>query len=296
MTHKLIRLIALIGVLAGGEAKAQEEPEPKPGLTILAASEQQGTRKNYAEVIFQPDITYQAGEYKAGYYGSFYRAKETTGTEMGWLALASKIRAENEEWALELGRSCTREYAGYLYAPTTTGFDNQGMIKGTSRTYTGVSLRHKETGLSLGQVASDTRMMPTHWDSTLVGWAKELNKEWAIHLQATGGRRPLSTLGATIKWQPTDDMTVVAEGLYWNRETTGILTANRKVTEDLTLFAGVQATSPRQGKPEGLATAGANYNLWHGFQLVGAVHQNIGSDRRTTAILGIKYAGDFRQR
>jgi len=296
MTHKLIKIIALIGALAGGEAKAQEEPEPRPGLTILAASEQQGTRKNYVEAIFQPDITYQAGEYKAGYYGSFYRAKETTGTEMGWLTLASKIRAENEEWALELGRSCTREYAGYLYAPTTTGFDNQGMIKGTSRTYTGVSLTHKETGLSLGQVAGDTRMTPTHWDSTLVGWAKELNREWAIHLQATGGRRALSSAAATIKWQPDKKTAVVAEGIYLNHEKTGILTMNRTVAEDLTLFAGAQITSPRTGKSEGLATAGVSLQLGRDFQLVSAVQQQIGTDRTTTAILGIKYAGDFRQR
>ena len=139
-------------------------------------------------------------------------------------------------------------------------------------------------------------MTPTHWDSTLVGWAKELNKEWAIHLQGAGGRRPLSTLGATIRWQPTDDTTVVAEGIYLNHEKTGILTVNQKLTEDLTLFAGAQTTSPRTGKPEGLATAGASYNLGGGFQLVSAVQQEIGGDRRTTALIGLKYAGDFRQR
>ena len=296
MNRNIIKIIALIGALAGGEIKAQEEPEAKPGLTVFAASEQQGTRKNYAEVIFKPDITYQAGEYKAGYYGSFYRAKETTGAETEWMTLASEIRAENKEWALDIGRSSTGTCAGYRHAPTTTGFDNQGMIKGTVRTYTGTILTHKETGLSLGQVASDTRMTPTHWDSTLVGWAKELSKEWTIHLQATGGRSPLSSAAATIKWQPDENTTVVAEGFYLNHEETGIMTANRKVTENLTLFAGAQITSPRTGKPEGVATAGASYNLGRGFQLVSAVQQEIGGDRQTMAILGIKYAGDFRQR
>ena len=296
MTHKLIKIIALIGALAGGESKAQEAPEPKPGLTVFAASEQQGTRKNYAEVIFKPDITYQAGEYKAGYYGSFYRAKETTGAETEWMTLASEIRTENKEWALDIGRVNTRTCAGFLYAPTTTGFDNQGMIKGTARTYTGMILTHKETGLSLGQVANDTRMTPTHWDSTLVGWAKELNNEWAIQLQATGGRRALSSAAATIKWQPDTKTAVVAEGIYLNHEKTGILTVNRKVAEGLTLFAGAQVTSPRTGKPEGMATAGVSYQLGWGCQLVGAIHQQIGTDRTTTAILGIKYAGDFRQR
>ena len=294
MKHKIIKLLALIGALWTHSAKAEQIQEPKPGLTVLAASEQDGVKKNYAEILLQPDITCQKGEYKLGYYGSFYRAKETTGAEIDWMTLASKIRAENDDWALEVGRSCTRQYAGYLYAPTTTSFDNQGMIKGTSRTYTGTTLTHKETGLTLGQVASDTRMTPTHWDSTLVGWAKELNDEWAIHLQATGGRKPLSTLGATLKWQPTKETAVVAETLHWNRETTGILTANHKLTDDLNLFAGAQMTSPHKGKPEGLATAGACYNLGKGFQLVAAAHQKLGTGRTTTALLGIKYAGDFR--
>ena len=296
MNRNIIRIIALIGALVTGGAKAEEPAEPKPGLTVFAASEQDGLRKNHAEVTLKPDLTLEKGEYKVGYEGSFYRSKDTDGTEMGWMTLASEIRAVNEEWALDIGRANTRAYAGYLYAPTTTGFDNQGMIKGTVRTYTGTILTHKETGLSLGQVASDTRMTPTHWDSTLLGWAKELNKEWAIHLQGTGGRHPLSSAAATIKWQPDENTAVVAEGLYLSHEKTGILTANRKVTENLTLFAGTQITSPRTGKPEGLATAGASYNLGGGFQVVSAVQQGIGGDRQTRALLGIKYAGDFRQR
>ena len=294
MKHKIIKLLTIISALCAHTIKAEENPEPKPGLTVFAASEQDRLKKNYAEITLKPDITSQKGEYKLGYYGSFYRAKETTGAEIDWMTLASKIRAENDDWALEVGRSCTRQYAGYLYAPTTTSFDNQGMIKGTSRTYTGTTLTHKKTGFTLGQVAGDTRMTPTHWDSTLVGWAKELNDEWAIHLQATGGRKPLSTLGATLKWQPTKETAVVAEALHWNRETTGILTANHKLTDDLSLFAGAQMTSPHQGKPEGLANAGACYNLGKGFQLVAAAHQKLGTGRTTTALLGIKYAGDFR--
>lgn len=294
MKHKIIKVLALTSALLNSTGKAEENQAPKPGITILASSEQDGFKKNYAEITLKPEITHQKGEYKLGYYGSFYRAKNTPGAEIDWMTLASKIRAENDNWALEIGRSCTREYAGYLYAPTTTSFDNQGMIKGTSRTYTGTTLAHKETGLTLGQVASDTRMTPTHWDSTLLGWAKELNNEWALHLQTTGGRKPLSTLGATLRWQPTQETTLVAEGLHWNRETTGILTTNHKLTEDLTLFAGAQMTSPQRGKLGGLATAGASYNLGKGFQLVVSAQQKLGTDKAISALLGIKYAGDFR--
>ena len=294
MTHKIIKLLAIIGALYGWSAKAQENTEPQPGLRVLTASEQAGVKKNYTEVLLQPDITCKKGDYELGYYGSFYRAKDTPGDKTDWMTLVSKIRVENDDWSLDVGRSQTRKYAGYLYAPTTTGFDNLGMIKGTSRTFTGTILTHKGTGLTLGQGASDTRMTPTHWDSTLVGWAKELDDEWALHLQATGGRSPLSTLGATLRWQPTRTTTVVAEGLYWNKETTGILTANHKLTDNLTIFAGAQMTNPQQGKPDGLATAGVCYDLRWGCQLVIAAQQTLRSDSQTSAILGVKYTGNIR--
>ena len=283
-----------MGALFGPMAKAQEAQTTRPGITILAATEQDTTDKNNTEVTLKPDMTCRCGEYALGYYGSFYRAKSTPGEVIGWLTLASNIRAENDDWALTIGRTATRTCAGYLYAPTTSGFDNRAMTRGTSRTFTGAILTHKGSGLTLGQVASDTRMTPTHWDSTLLGWAKDLDREWSIHLQATTGRRPLSTLGATLKWQPSPTTTLVAEGFFWNRETTAILTGNHKLTEDLILFAGAQMTHPNRGKPDGLATAGACYNLGGGIQLVLAAGQGLGRDKRTSFLFGLKYAGNFR--
>ena len=296
MTNRIIRLLAIISTLLTCNARAEKVSEPKAGVTVLAATEQNGLKSNHGEVILKPDIGWEKGDFKVGYYGSFYRSKESDGSEIDWLTLASKIQAENEDWTLEIGRSTTRKYAGFLYTPTTTGFDNLATVKGMARTYTGTILTHKESGVTMGQVANDTRMTPTHWDSTLLGWAGDLNNEWGIQLQVAGGRRPLTSGGLTLKWQPNRKTALVAEGFYLNREKSAILTANRKLTDDLTLFAGAQLTSPRSGKPEGLATLGMSYDIGAGFSVVIAAHQNLGSDKTTEAILGIKYWGDFRQK
>ena len=287
---RVIKLLAIIGALCTSTAKTDGTHKLKPETTILANSEQQNLKNNHAEISILPKLTRQDGEDKIGYQGIFYRSKDTDGKETEWTTSTSEIRAENEDWALDIGRNSTRAY----YTPTTVNFDNKVRGKGASRIYTGTILTHKETGLSLGQVADDKRMKPSHWDSTLIGWTGELGDEWALQLQATTGPRPLTSAAATLRWQPTDDITVVAEALYKDRKKTGVLTANYNLGNNLTLFTGAQITSPQTGKPEGLATAGASYNLGHGLQLTGAIQQQLGTERETTAMIGIKYTGAIR--
>ena len=292
--YKILRLLAIAGALLGTTAKAQEKPTPKPGLTVFASNEQNGLKKNYTGLTLKPDLTYQTGKYKLGYYGSFYQEKNVPGENTDWITLANKMQFEDENWILEAGKSNTRQYAGCLHTPTTCSFDNRGIAKGTGRTFTGTILTHKDTGLSLGQVASDAHMAPKHWDNTLLGWTKGLNQEWAIQLQVSGTPKKLSTVGGTIKGHPTDTITVVAEGFYKGKETTGLLTANHKLTDRLNLFAGTQMTWPDHGKATGLATAGASCTLGKGFTLVVAGQQTLGEKKETTAVIALKYAGDFR--
>ncbi len=287
---KLIRLLAIIGTLCTCTAKADETKELEPAATILANSEQENLKNNHAEISILPELTWTQGEDKIGYSGIFYRSKDTDGDETEWTTTTSEIQAENEDWALDVGRTITRAY----YTPTTVNFDNKARGKGASRIYTGTILTHKETGLTLGQVAEDKRMTPSHWDSTLIGWKKELDDKWALQLQATTGPRPLTSAAATLRWQPTDGITVVAEALYKDHEKTGVLTANHNLSDNLTLFAGAQITNPQKGKTEGLATAGVNYNLGHGLQLTGAIQQELGTERGTAAMIGIKYTGTTR--
>ena len=293
--YKIIKLLTIIGsLILARTSKAQEMTSPKPGITVQAATEQDG-KKNHTEITLKPQLEYKIGEYKVGYYGAFWCAKDS-GEDIGkWVTTLNKVRVENEEWAVEIGKSGTREYASFLYTPTTTGFDNRGIGKGTSRTYSGSILTHKQTGLTIGYVSSDTKISPSHWDSALLGWKVEPNNRWALHLQMAIKRNEILSSGVTLKWQPTDNTSIVAEGLYRNKETTALLTANHRITDNLKLFAGAQITSPYRGKPDGLATMGASYQIGKGFTLVIAGQQKLGTDRATTALFGIKYSGNFRQ-
>ena len=295
MKSKFIRLLAIIGALCAHTAKSQESSEPRAGLTVLAATEQEEDKKNHTEITLKPDLKWEKGEYKVGYYGSFYGSKDSDDEKAEWKTLTSEIRAENDAWRLDIGRSSTCQYASCICAPTTTGFDNKGIGRGAGRSYTGAILTHKDTGLSLGQVANDTNVTFKHWDNLLFGWKKEFNDTWGLHLQATVGRRALLSAGATLRWKPTDTTSVVAEAFYKDHEKSAILAANHRLTDDLTLFAGGQMTSPEKGKSDGLATLGLNYHLGKGIRLIIAGQQKFGSERETRAILGIKYCGNFRQ-
>ena len=288
--NRMIKLLGIIAALCTCTAKAEETKNLKSEATILAKSEQGNLKNNHAEISILPKLSWEQGEDKIGYQGIFYRSKDTDGTQTEWTTTTSEIRAEDEDWSLDIGRSSTRAY----YTPTTVSFDNKARGKGASRIYTGTILTHKGTGLTLGQVAEDKRMKLSHWDSTLLGWATQLSDEWGLQLQATTGPRVLASAAATLSWQPTDDTTVVAEALYKDHKKTGILTTNHNLSDDLTLFAGAQITSPQTGKTEGLATAGLSYNLGHGLQLTGAIQQEIGTERGTAAMIGIKYTGAIR--
>jgi len=288
--RRLIRVLTIIGTLCTSTAKTEETQELKAGTTILANSEQENLKNNHAEISILPELSWKQDKDQIGYQGIFYHSKDTNGKETEWTTSTSEIRAEDEDWSLDIGRSSTRAY----YTPTTVNFDNKARGKGASRIYTGTILTHKGTGLTLGQVADDTRMTPSHWDTTLLGWTGKLNNEWDLQLQATTGPHLISSAAATLRWHPTEDTTVVAEALYKDHKKTGVLTANHNLSDNLTLFTGTQITSPQKGKPAGLATAGASYNLGHGLQLTAAIQQELGTERGTAAMIGIKYTGAIR--
>ena len=293
MTHnKIIRLLAITGALLTATARAQTAEKINPGLGVFTATEQDTTPKNYIGINIQPNLTWEADNCKVGYYGSFYCEKNDPGTDSDWATLGSKIQAESEGWTLEIGRGNTQKYAGHLYTPTTSSFDNLGAGKGTTRNYTGAILTHKGTGLSLGQVASNGNL--SHLDQTLLGWTKELTEQWAIQLQAAADQNGLSKTGASLKWQADDATALVAEGFYKDHETTALLTANRRLTDNLTLFGGAQMTWADEKETGGLLTAGASYKLGNNITLVTAAQQKIGDDAETTALAGIKFNGNLR--
>ena len=185
------------------------------------------------------------------------------------------------------------KYATCIQAPTTTSFDNRAVGKGVSKKYTGAIMTHQDTGVSLGIVTDEARMTAKHWDNVMIGWNARLNKWLAVQLQASADKKGLTFAGATIKWQPTTDTTVMAEAFRQNDEKTAVLAANHCLTDNVTLFTGTQITSPRDKKAEGLANAGVNYKIGKYLQFVGAVQQEIGKNRKTAALLGLKFSRDF---
>ena len=292
--NKIFSLLAIIGTLLTSAVKGQSTDRISPNLGIFAAAEQETTPASYFGVNIQPELTLERDIGKLGYYGSFYREEKDPGSDKDWATIVSKIQAENEDWALEFGRSNTRKYAGHLCTPTTSSFDNKGVGKGTTRNYTGLILTHQETGLSLGQVASDGNLKLSHLDQTLLGLAKELSEKWAIQLQLAGDKDGIARAGATLRWQPTDTTTLATEGFYKGHETTALLTANHKLTDNLTLFGGAQMSWEDSQESTGLLTAGASYDFGHGFTAVTAAQQTLGSDSTTTALVGVKYSGKLR--
>ena len=210
------------------------------------------------------------------------------------MTLMSRLQLETSAWALQVGRMQLRpDYVAYLKTPMTTTLDNDVMLAGTCRTFTGTHLVHKETGFGVGLVAKDTRMTPTHWDTGLVTWEKKFGDEWGVATHIGVGDKGLHNAGATVAWMPTDKTSVVAEGIYDKETTHGILGAHYKLTDDLAVFAGLKVDKPDHGKVSGWATAGASYNLGKGFSVVGAVKQDIGGRHEAHGIVGLRYCGNF---
>ena len=286
--NNIIRLLSVIAALLLTKAtNAEEKTEIKPGLSVTATTEQDGAKKNHAEVLLKPKLEWEKDGYKAGYYGSFYKSKDTDGAEQEWTTLVSKVRVESDDWDVEIGRSNTREHT----CGTTIDFDNRAAGKGSTRTHTGAIGTYQ--GWSLGLVSSEARMTSQHWNCLLVGWKGNLTDSLAIQLQAKTGKRELLSSATTIKWQPTSKTSVMGDIFYQNHETTGSLTANHNLSDDLTLFAGAQITSPHKGTANGLANLGLKYTFWKDFKAWGAVQQQIGQATKTAALLGLQWSYDF---
>lgn len=296
---KLLRFLAVMGALwsvtpkaAGAEAK--ENVKAKADVTVFANAEQVDDGDTFGDLTLKPHVEVGNGEYKASYLGSFYNWGYSDRTYGDWMTLMSRLQLETSDWALQVGRMQLRpDYVSYLKTPMTTTLDNDVMLAGTCRTFTGTHLAHKGTGLGIGLAAHDTRMTPTHWDTGLVTWEKKFGNEWGVAAHIGAGDKGFHNAGLTIAYMPTDKTSIVAEGIYDKKVTHGILGARHKLTDDLAIFAGLKVDKPDQGKVAGWATAGVSYDLGKGFSVVGAVKQDIGGHHEAHGIIGLRYFGNF---
>ena len=299
MKNRFLRFLAVLGALwtvtpkvAGAEAK--ENVKAKADVTVFANVEQVDDGSTFGDITLKPRVAVEKGEYKINYTGSFYNWAYTDHTRGDWLTLMSRLQLENDDWNFQLGRMQLRpDYVAYLATPMTTTLDNDIMLAGTPRTFTGTHLAHKETGLGVGLVAHDTRMTPTHWDTGLLTWEKKFGTEWGLAAHVGAGDKGFHNAGLTVAWMPTDRTSVVAEGIYDKKTTHGILGVRHKVTDRLALFAGTRVGKPDQGKASGWVAAGASYDLGKGFTAVAAVEQDIGGEHATHGIIGLRYCSNF---
>ena len=300
MKNKFLKLLAIMGALwsvtpkaAGAEAN-ENDIKTSANVALFANTEQVDDESTFGELTLAPEATIEKGDYKLGYSGMFYNWGYTDHTYGDWMTLKSRLQLENNDWELQLGRMMLRpDYASFLAVNLPTTLGNDIKSGGGARILTGTRLAHKETGLGVGLVANDTRMTPSHWDTGLLTYDKRFNDEWALAGHIGAGDKGLHNAGFTVAWTPSKKTTVVAEGLYAQKATYGVLGVQHSLTDDLALFAATKVSKPNQGKLQGWLTAGANYNLGKGFSAVAAFKQDIGGEHNPHGIIGIKYAGNF---
>ena len=179
-----------------------------------------------------------------------------------------------------------------MYCPTTPRFDDLSVCKGTGLGFTGLHFEHKSTGLGVGVASANNQMNPNDWDTGYLTWHKDFGDTFAIQAHVGGTRSELTRAGLTAKWKPSKDITIVAEGIYKGKEMSEFLTTNYQITDNLKAFGGVAVTHPDSGKATGLATAGLDYRVPKaGLHLFAGVHQEIGGERATSAVVGVRFQG-----
>ena len=296
---KFLRFLAVIGTLCSFTPKAsgaesQENTKTKADVTLFANAEQVDDNATFGDVTVKPNFEMEMGDYRLGYLGAFYNWGYTDRTHGDWMTFQSRLQLENSDWAFQVGRMQLRpDYVAYLATPMTTTLDNDIMASGTSRIFTGTHIAHKGTGLGVGLYSHDTRMDPAHWDSGLVTWEHRFGQEWGVAAHIGAGDGGLHNAGFTVAYMPTEQTSIVAEGIYKDKTTHGILGVNHKLTDTLTAFAGLKLDKANQGKTGGWAAAGLSYNLGKGFSLVGGVQQGIGGSHELHGIVGLRYFGNF---
>ena len=291
---KFLTLAAVFGPVHKVQAESHEGDriEPKGQVTVVNNWEQDGRKPLFGEVFVIPKFSLEKEDRKIGYQGIFWRAGYTDGDVDGWCRTEQFLSLENEDLKLRIGRVLVREYAGYMYCPTTPRFDDLSAAKGTGVGFTGIHAMHKATGLGFGIASSNNQMNPNDWDTGYLTWHKELCDEFAVQAHIGAMRSELTRAGLTAKWKPNKNITLVAEGIYKNKEMSELLTVNYQITDNLKAFGGFELTHPERGKAEGLITGGLDYRIKQtGIHLFAGMHQEIGGERVTSAVAGIRLQG-----
>ena len=214
---KMLAFAAVIMPLEKGRAadtSEKEDTNAQAELTFFNNIEQDGVRPMYAETCLLPNVSVEKGGKKLGFQGCYWRFGDASGDISDWWRLATHVNFETEDIRLRVGRVLVREYAGYVYCPTTPRFDNISTAKGVGMGFTGLNFAHKPTGLGFGVASDNNQMNPHDWDTGYLTWNKEFWDQFAVQAHIGGTRSDLTRAGLTAKWKPSKDFTLVAETIY----------------------------------------------------------------------------------
>ena len=293
----LIKFLALAAAFAPiGKVKAETHENGvnplKAQLTFFSDVEQDGNKPMYSEACLIPDISLGKDDKKVGFQGCYWRFGDTTGNISDWWRLSYYFYLENEDVQLRAGRILMREYAGYVYCPTTPRFDNVSTGKGVGLGFTGIHGCHKPTGIGLGVASSNNQMNPNDWDTGVLTWHHDWDGKYAVQTHIGATKHEVTRAGITGKWHPNDDFTLVGEMIYKGKELSNFLTFGYQITDSLKAFGGVEVTYPNSGKASGLLTAGLDYHLNNtGVHFFAGVHQELGEQHGTSVVVGARFQG-----
>ena len=287
---KLLALSAVILPMEKVRGQEADRIEPKASLGLFNSIEKDSKNPMYAETCLNPVVSLQKGEHKVKYEGHFWRFGYTNGEISDWWRLSSYFGYENDTFAVKAGRMLLRDYAGYVFCPTTPMFDNMATGNGDGMGFTGLYTQHKGTGLGLGWVADNNQMNPRNWDTGLVTWSKQLTDDLAVQAHIGATSHKLTRAGLTAKWTPDTKTTLVGEAIYKGQNTTAFLTANYYLTDSLKAYGGVQMCFPNSGKMTGLISAGLDYQVPNsGVHFFAGIHQGLGGEHETSVVVGARF-------
>lgn len=291
---KLIKTLAIIGTLcnmsfAEAETPIDADQHPVRGsITLKTTGETYNTDYAEGDVMATPKVTTQVGDNEIKYTGTFRKATNTDGETTDLQTIAHNVTIDNGIWDWTFGRTSLREFGG---TTATVGFDNYMAGKGMTRTFTGAFVGYQPLDVVFGIGSSDTTLSPSHWDMLMASWHHHFENGWGIQANIAATEDHVEKAGLAVEYKPTDDISLLADGVYGKTETSGMLLANLQLWDKAKLFAGGEVTAPDEGKTTGKLICGVETQFGHGLIGTAAVQHDFADNDKTKVVLGVKLKG-----
>ena len=288
--NKTIRMLAIISMLANVPDITAEttRPERTNDAKVVFMANGETHNQDYAEgeMYVAPEATTKIGDSTLQYKGMFREAADSDGGQTGLQTITHTVSASNDDWDLTLGRKGMRSFGG---TTTTVGFDNYMAGKGFTRNFTGTFATYKPWGITAGVASTDTTMSPSHWDMLVGSWSHRFDDCVGVQTHLAATEDHVEKAGLAVEWKTNDRLSLLMDCVYGRSSSSALIAADFQASKDIMLFAGAEATMPKDDDATGKIVAGVEGNLGHGCKAVGAVEQGVGPDSDTKVVLGFKF-------